>query len=357
MARQVGWDFKGIKGAALLRRKRFIASTLITCVAGAFLGGVFHTIFLAKGRVEQMRHHAGYDAQSKSEVTNHIQAAGEFTNEATRLSMKDNVSVYNVAAAQGLLTDKVWERLAKRVNVPAGNFLMGTNRPESDIQDQPQHTVYVKAFRIDKFPVTNAQYALFIAEVAHRAPSSWVNGAIPVGYRVHPVTNVYWQDAVDYCTWAGGSLPTEAQWEKAARGTDGRRWPWGNRMSPTMLNTYNTVGSTSSVFAHTKNASPYGAVDMAGNVAEWTRNDFKPYPGSTAPTSMFIAKARKGVGIVEHYKAIRGGSWMSDPFSTATYHRNYAHRGDATNFIGFRCVYPAKNTNANSREIAHAQTH
>lgn len=354
MARQIGWDAKKISEGALVRRRRFVSTVLITCVAGAFLGGVFHTLFLAKGRVAQMRHHAGYDASSQSEVTQHIQAAGEFVDTATR--MKDNVSVYNVAAAEGLLKDKVWGRLAKKVSVPAGPFLMGTNRPESDTQDRPQHTVYVKAFRIDKYPVTNAQYALFIAEVAHRAPSSWPNGAIPVGYRLHPVVSVYWQDAMDYCTWAGGTLPTESQWEKAARGTDGRRWPWGNRMSPKMLNTYNNVGTTSPVFAHMNNASPYGAVDMAGNVSEWVKNDFVPYPGSTAPTSMFIAKQDKALGIVEHYKAIRGGSWKSDPFSTATYHRNYAMRGDASDFLGFRCAYPA-NKNANDREVAHAQAH
>jgi formylglycine-generating enzyme required for sulfatase activity len=354
MARQIGWDAQKISEGALIRRRRFISTVLITCVAGAFLAGVFHTLFLAKGRVGQMRVHAGYDAMSQSEVTQHIQAAGEFVDAAHRRT--DNVSVYNVEAAASLVKDNIWQQLAQKVSVPAGPFLMGSSLPESDTQDKPEHTATVKAFRIDKFPVTNAQYALFIAEVAHMAPSSWPNGAIPVGYKLHPVVNVYWQDAMDYCTWAGGTLPTEAQWEKAARGTDGRRWPWGNRMSPKMLNTYNSVGSTSSVFAHMNNASPYGAVDMAGNVDEWVENDFVPYPGSSAPTSMFIAKQDKELGTVEHYKAIRGGSWKSDPFSTTTYHRNYAMRGDASDFIGFRCVYPAQ-ASAKEKEIAHAKTH
>jgi gamma-glutamyl hercynylcysteine S-oxide synthase len=354
MPREAGWEPNSMPEKIKRRRRRYITATLITMVAGTFLAGVFHTLFLAKGRVLQMQHHAGYDAANQTEVTKHIQAAGEFVDATTR--SKDNVSVYNVAAAEGLLTDAQWKRLAQKVSVPAGPFLMGTNRQAADIQDQPQHTVDVKAFRIDKYPVTNAQYALFIAEVAHRAPTSWTNGAIPQGFKLHPVTYVYWQDAMDYCTWAGGSLPTEAQWEKAARGTDGRRWPWGNRMSPKLLNTYNTVGSTSPVFAHMNGASPYGAIDMAGNVSEWVKNDFKPYPGSTAPTSMFIAKASKTFGEAEHYKAIRGGSWRSDPFSTATYHRNYAMRGDASDFIGFRCAYPATKQ-ANDKEIAHAQAH
>ena len=354
MARQAGWSPKDISENALRRRRRYITSTLITMVAGAFLAGVFHTLFLASGRVAQMRHHAGYDAGNQIEVNKHIQAAGEFVDAATRA--KDNVSVYNVAAAEGLLPDTDWKSLAEKVSVPAGSFIMGTSRPEADIQDQPQHAVDVKAFRIDKYPVTNAQYALFIAEVAHKAPSSWPRGAIPQGFKLHPVVNVYWQDAMDYCAWSGGSLPTEAQWEKAARGTDGRRWPWGNRMSPKLLNTYNNVGTTSPVFAHMDNVSPYGAIDMAGNVSEWVANDFAPYPGSTAPTSMFIAKQDKEFGTIEHYKAIRGGSWKSDPFSTATYHRNYAMRGDASDFIGFRCVYPANNK-MNGKGVAHAQAH
>jgi iron(II)-dependent oxidoreductase len=126
-------------------------------------------------------------------------------------------------------------------------------------------------------------------------------------------------------------------------------------MSPKLLNTYNTIGSTSSVFAHQTNASPYGAVDMAGNVSEWVINDFTPYPGSSAPTSMFIAKQDKELGTVEHYKAIRGGSWKSDPFSTTTYHRNYAMEGDASDFIGFRCVYPA--AGAKTKETVHAKAH
>jgi len=354
MAKQAGWNASKMTDEGRNKRRRYISSVLITCVAGAFLGGVFHTLFLAKGRVAQMRHHAGYNASNTTEVTDHIQAAGEFVDAATR--EKDNVSIYNVAAAEGLLKDKVWNRLAAKIAVPGGPFQMGSSRPESDVQDKPQHTVSVAAFRMDKYPVTNAQYALFIAEVAHHAPASWPSGGIPTGDKLHPVVNVYWQDAMDYCTWAGGTLPTEAQWEKAARGTDGRRWPWGNRMSPKLLNTYNNVGGTSSVFAHMANASPYGAVDMAGNVSEWVKNDFTPYPGSSAPASMFVAKQDKELGTVEHYKAIRGGSWKSDPFSTTTYHRNYAMLGDASDFIGFRCVYPASGA-SQTKEIVNAKTH
>jgi len=317
------------------RRRHVLLITLTTCIAGAFLGGAIHTIWLAAGRVDQMRHHSTYDATSKAEVAKHLQAAGEFLDDTTR---NTGVATYTVARAESLLRDDLWQQLAEQVAVPAGSFIMGTDRADSDEQDGPKHTAATGAYRIDKFPVTNAQYAMFVAETAHKAPSHWKGGVIPKGFELHPVVMVTWQDASDYCTWAGKRLPSEEEWEKAARGTDGRRWPWGNRMDPKLLNTYNTRGTTSSVLAHMKGASPYGVIDMAGNVSEWTAGDFKPYKGSQAPTSMFLADQSGGYGAAEHYKTLRGGSWKSDPFSTATYHRSYALYGDASNYVGFRCA-------------------
>ncbi|HKJ83258.1 MAG TPA: SUMF1/EgtB/PvdO family nonheme iron enzyme [Mariprofundaceae bacterium] len=351
MTGKPGWDSKrNLSDEARSKRKRLLTATLVTCVAGAFLGGVFHTLFLARGRVAQMQAHSTYDAKKPDEVAKHVQAAGEYLDAITR--KQGGVSTYTVASAEALLRDDLWKRLAKKVTVPAGNFIMGTDRPESDIQDRPRHKVYVKAFKIDKYPITNAQYALFVAETGHKAPSSWKQGSIPKGEELRPVTNVFWQDAMDFCTWSdGGTLPTEAQWEKAARGTDARRWPWGNRMTPKLLNTYNNYGRPTSVFTHMKGASPYGAIDMAGNVSEWVKNDFKPYQGSSAPSSMFIPKGDHGAYITsEHYKALRGGSWKSDPFSTTTYHRNYAMAGDSSDFIGFRCAYPVKKTAQKGKE-------
>ncbi len=329
------WSAGNLTPEGRRHRKRLLTATLVTCVAGTFIVGAIHTVFLASGRVEQMRAHSTYDARIKTEVAKHIQAAGEFVDETTR----GKVSTYTVAGAESLLRDDLWKKLAQEVDVPAGNFIMGTDRPESDIQDQPGHTVHTGAYRIDKFPVTNAQYALFVAETGHRAPAHWKQGAIPKGFELHPVVMVYWQDAADYCTWAGKRLPGEAEWEKAARGVDGRRWPWGNHMNPKLLNTYNNHGRTTSVLAHPEGASPYGAVDMAGNVAEWVADDFRSYPGSHAPASMFMPGQSDSYGTPEHYKPLRGGSWKSDPFSTATYHRNYALAGDAGDFVGFRCAH------------------
>jgi iron(II)-dependent oxidoreductase len=237
------------------------------------------------------------------------------------------------------------------IDIPAGPFLMGTDRRRSDAYDRPRHSVSLPAYSIDKYPVTNAQYARFVAATNHRPPLHWNDGKLPPGLELHPVTMVSWYDASSYAEWAGKRLPTEAEWEKAARGEQGIRWPWGDKMDIERLNTYYSIGATTSVLRFKGGSSPYGVMDMAGNVSEWTADDFAAYAGTDADASVFQGKvavastpkdqAMKVVDLVavdDKYKVLRGGSWKSDPFSTAVYHRNFSWPKYASDFFGFRCA-------------------
>ncbi len=153
------------------------------------------------------------------------------------------------------------------VEVPAGDYVIGR-----DAGDSRQRLVDVTAFELTRTPVTNAQYERFVADTGAEAPPHWP--APPD----HPVTFVDWHAASAFCAWAGGRLPTEAEWEKAARGTDGRAYPWGDEEdgSRAAVGSGLKYGSTSPVGSHPAGASPYGLLDMAGNVWEWTTSEYPP---------------------------------------------------------------------------------
>ncbi|HTN93742.1 MAG TPA: formylglycine-generating enzyme family protein [Gallionella sp.] len=342
--------------AERLRRKRFLSATVITCIALVVIGGSLHVVRLGSIRMGEMRELATYNLKEESA---HIRAAGEdIAIHEQNEERKNRSSGYTVAEAEALLTKEQWQELDSMVLIPAGKFLMGTDSKKADAPSHPQHTVYLKAFLIDKYPVTNAQYARFIAATGHRPPSSWKDGKILKGTLLQPVTMVNWYDAVAYAKWAGKRLPTEAEWEKAARGTDGRRWPWGNEMDPARLNTYYNVGAATSVTTYSNGVSPYGAFDMAGNVDEWVEDDFLPYKGTDAPADVFQGKVARVLNAQDQamklsdmvpvnrlYKVLRGGSWKGDPFSTASYHRDYSWPNYASDFYGFRCASdPGKQT-------------
>jgi iron(II)-dependent oxidoreductase len=329
------------------RRKQYLGATIITCVALVMVGAAIHVVDLGSNRMAEMRSKASYDL---ADIKNHERAQGEdLTRNQLQEANKLAVRPYTMAEVEAMLTPAQWADIDTMIVIPAGDFLMGTDRKRSAEQDQPQHRVYLPAYRIDKYPVTNAQYARFVAATGHRPPLGWAGGRFPKGQELHPVTMVSWYDAVDYAKWAGKRLPTEAEWEKAARGIDGRRWPWGNDMDASRLNTYYNVDSTSEVTRYPNGASVYGVMDMAGNVSEWTADDFKLYPGSAASPDMVrgrIAVATEPldrqmkivdfVPVDSRYKVVRGGSWKSDPFSTTTYHRNYEFPNRASDFFGFR---------------------
>jgi len=153
------------------------------------------------------------------------------------------------------------------VRVPAGKFLYGDDRRE----------VELSGFWIDKAPVTNAEYARFVAETGHTPPEHWQGKIPPKEIADHPVTYVTWHDAIVYAEWAGGRLPTEQEWEKAARGTDGRKYPWGEWAEGRCNSEEAGIRGTTPVGQYSPQGdSPYGCVDMAGNVWEWTTSSDPP---------------------------------------------------------------------------------
>lgn len=331
------------------KRERYLAATVITCIAAAVVFGVLHVVKLGANRMADMKDRATYDLQ---DMEDHMRAAGEdIARHRDNESLKVAEKVYEWNELEALLPEAQWKELEAMVTIPAGNFLMGTDSKRSDNYNHPEHSVFLPEYQIDKYPVTHAEYAKFVAATKHRPPLDWAGGKIPDEKTKYPVTMVTWYDAVDYCKWKEKRLPTEAEWEKAARGTDGRRWPWGNKMDASRLNTYYHLGSSNEVMKYTTGVSPYGVYDMAGNVSEWTASDFRPYDGSDADAETFQPKKLKAAtaddrtmkvaGLVPVdgvYKVRRGGSWKSDPFSTSTYHRNFSMPYYASDFFGFRCA-------------------
>jgi serine/threonine-protein kinase len=213
--------------------------------------------------------------------------------------------------------------------IPGGTFTMGRNG--GDIYESPPHQVDVKPFFLDKTEVTNKQYAEFVQATGYQPPSDWVNGTFKVGDGDLPVVNVEWKDARAYAEWAKKRLPTEAEWEYAARGTDGRLYPWGNEWVPgnaytkeSGLKTLQPVGSSPS------GASPFGVLDMAGNVWEWCQDNFAPYPGSTAEPKDLT------------FKIIRGGSLGDDKTKASATYRNWVPPERRYEALGFRCAKSAQ---------------
>lgn len=223
------------------------------------------------------------------------------------------------------------------VLVPAGVFTMGTNSRLPD--EGPEHRVDVPAFFIDRYEVTNMQYKKFVDETKRRSPSHFVNRTFPEGKADHPVTYVSWIDADAYCAWAGKRLPTDQEWEKAARGPDGRIFPWGTEFDFYKANTPHRwklsgkEGDTAPVGSFEAGKSPYGVYDMTGNVWEWTSSWYQPYPGNTHPTENYGEK----------YKILKGGSWWDCSFyqcgiSAPVYNRSFFLRATKNSSFGFRCA-------------------
>jgi len=224
--------------------------------------------------------------------------------------------------------------------VPGGGFLMGTDA--GDEYERPKHQVIVKPFFLDLYEVTCEDYKKFVDATGHRAPPNWRNNTYPSGASRRPVTGVNWNDAQAYAKWIEKRLPTEEEWEYAARGTDERRYPWGNLWSAGAANAGKPRVSNIEIAAqqqmenvggHSNGVSPFGIFDMVGNAWEWTATDLIPYPGGQLPKQ--LPKDQNAV-----LKVIRGGCYESTmEQATTTFRRGWpAQGGDEYFNTGFRCA-------------------
>jgi serine/threonine-protein kinase len=219
------------------------------------------------------------------------------------------------------------------VRIPAGSFIMGYDKRHPD--EGPLHTeAIVHAFWIDQYEITNHAYARFVEATGHQPPDHWRGASFAAGNERLPVSYVTWHDADAYCRWAGKRLPTEAEWEKAARGTDGRLFPWGDTFDAQKANSPQAgLGRLMPVGSFPRGKSPYGLFDVAGNVWEWTDSWYQPYPGNTHPS----------VNYGEQYKVVRGGSYVDCSFyrcglSAPTFNRGFFKRETKNSGFGFRCA-------------------
>lgn len=223
------------------------------------------------------------------------------------------------------------------VNISAGVFIMGSDNRLPD--ESPQHKVKLSDFFIDRYEVTNLQYKEFIAKTKRKSPTHFRNRTFPKGKSDHPVTYVSWFDAKAYCEWAGKRLPTEQEWEKAARGKDGYMFPWGNEFQTQYANTplrwqeLKQSGDTTPVGAFKLGRSPYGLYDMSGNVWEWVESSYHPHPGNKTPSENYG----------DRYKILKGGSWWDCSFykcgiSAPTFNRSFFAPNVKNNSFGFRCA-------------------
>jgi eukaryotic-like serine/threonine-protein kinase len=236
-------------------------------------------------------------------------------------------------------TGDTWDRPAdgmRMLYVPAGEFQMGSESGEAD--EMPVHTVFLEAYWIDQTEVTAAMYALFAPETA------------PQGAGDLPVVHVSWEAAVAYCTWAGAVLPTEAQWEKAARGSTGRTYPWGDQAPAGDLANFADAASTLSwadvniddgykvlapVGTYPAGQSPYGALDLAGNAAEWVNDWYGELYYSQSDSS------RSDGPFSGEFRVIRGGSWYSTANGLRASDRSWYIPEGGSQYTGFRCVSPS----------------
>jgi len=237
------------------------------------------------------------------------------------------------------------------VRVPEGEFLMGSTpeqvaalvredpeRKEWFEREEPQHPIYLPAYEIGKYPVTNVEYRRFVRETKHSPPRHWEGDTYAEGLGDHPVVLVTWHDAGAYCLWLREKtgrpyrLPSEAQWEKAARGADGRTYPWGDEFDGARCNSgEDEIRTTAPVGQYSPQGdSPYGLADMAGNVWEWTSTLFRPYA--------YDAEDGREEEEEVALRVLRGGAFNYDRRRVRCAYRGRLLPDSRSSYLGFRVV-------------------
>ena len=248
-------------------------------------------------------------------------------------------------------------RPSNTVLIPSGAFIMGTdieafygtalaNSEHAKLDEAPMHVRFLEAYLIEQYPVTNAEYAVFVQETRHSPPPHWKNGSFAPEEANLPVVHVSWYDSNAYAQWANKRLPTEAEWEKACRGPDGRIYPWGNIFVSEESESTDPLPERSEILtAHLSPigvrpaiVSPYGLGEAVGNVWEWTADWYQSYPERK--------NKKNDRNLEDQHKTLRGGSWLEVRDGTAERYFRCANRLHAppdytAGNIGFRCVREA----------------
>ena len=213
------------------------------------------------------------------------------------------------------------------VLIPSGEFTMGSH----EHSDEARHQVVLDAYLIDKFEASNTRYKEFMRATGHPAPAYWDDPRLSKPEQ--PVVGVSWTDANAFCKWDGKRLPTEAEWEKAAKGPEGdNHYPWGHHLDPKKANYGQNVGRTTPVDSYPEGVSGYGVYNMAGNVFEWVDDWYDPKYYTTGPD-----KNPKGPETGSQ-RSFRGGGWIDSTPSVRVAQRNGTDPNTKMNWMGFRCA-------------------
>jgi formylglycine-generating enzyme required for sulfatase activity len=224
------------------------------------------------------------------------------------------------------------------VYVPPGEFMMGSTlddlRDMADQDEFPQRAVWVDGYYIDVHEVTNAQYKVFVDSMGVEPPYLWEDGNYPIGRDGYPVTDISWEQAAAYARFVGKRLPTEAEWEKAARGTDGRTYPWGDKFDSHIAE----MGNLRPVMSQPDNISPFGVYDMAGNAAEWVNDWYAAYPRQPGEEIPKEVTTRRQKYPKEKFKVYRGGGFKTYGKYLRCANREREKPRKKWRDIGFRCA-------------------